>query len=511
MRTGFTATWRAFFARLGLTHDRAKARRNWRSIPDRGGWFSRPPAGGVYTSAQAPKRTTLRKQSLVSTLQYTSGFEVSYGEMIMAFAIMRCAKLATMGSVTAALKHCFRERETPNADPARTPSNEHWAGGSVDDSMGRLRALLPEKRRKDAVLAVEYVMTASPDWWKTASQERQAQFFAQARTWLADKYGADRVIVATVHRDEATPHLSAFVVPLTQDGRLSAKEFIGNKAKMSNDQSTFAASVADLGLQRGIEGSRAQHQRVKTYYARVNEQTPKQPLLEAPAPSLADRLRPAEYGQRVVDSVIEQLQPTWSAMQAKAREMGVQARRANEARQAAENAAEARKRAEQRLQALESQFRPMIDLADLAPDHQAAMLADAAKRAADLRRKRDIEQERQRRIEALRKPRRRLAGAAATFAERAREAIEAAGGNADQVEWARVEADTIKEAMAQHGQSAADTAKAINEHSPNRADPASNERLSKAIQRAAPKLTAEYEQKHQHNQQQVRPEPGISR
>ncbi|WP_251033333.1 plasmid recombination protein, partial [Escherichia coli] len=40
------------------------------------------------------------------------------------------------------------------------------------------------------------------------------------------KYGKDRVVAAVVHRDEATPHLSAFVVPLTQDGRLSAKEFI---------------------------------------------------------------------------------------------------------------------------------------------------------------------------------------------------------------------------------------------------------------------------------------------
>lgn len=39
----------------------------------------------------------------------------------MAFAIMRCKKLKGMGSVAGAIKHCFRERETFNADPARTP------------------------------------------------------------------------------------------------------------------------------------------------------------------------------------------------------------------------------------------------------------------------------------------------------------------------------------------------------------------------------------------------------
>ena len=184
-----------------------------------------------------------------------------------AYAIMRCKKLAKMGNVVASLKHAYRERETPNADASRTPDNEHRAASSTDEAMGRIRELLlPDKRRKDAVLAVEYVMTASPDWWKQASQEQQAAFFDQAHKWLADKYGADRIVTASIHRDETSPHMTAFVVPLTQDGRLSAKEFIGNKAQMTRDQTTFAAAVADLGLQRGIEGSKARHTRIQAFY-----------------------------------------------------------------------------------------------------------------------------------------------------------------------------------------------------------------------------------------------------
>ena len=83
----------------------------------------------------------------------------------------------------------------------------------------------------------------------------------------------DRVVAAVVHRDEATPHLSAFVVPLTQDGRLSAKEFIGGRSKMREDQSTYAESVKKLGLERGIEGSRATHQTVQHYYESINRGT----------------------------------------------------------------------------------------------------------------------------------------------------------------------------------------------------------------------------------------------
>ena len=187
----------------------------------------------------------------------------------MAYAIMRAKKLANMGSVAASMQHCYRERETHNADQERTPDNQHLGAKSTDEAMGNLRALLPEKRRKDAVLAVEYVMTASPEWFAQATPEQEKALFQRSLQWLADKYGADRIVTASIHRDEATPHLSAFVVPLTQDTRLSAKEFIGSREKMRADQSTYAACVADLGLERGIEGSKATHQTIQQHYAAV--------------------------------------------------------------------------------------------------------------------------------------------------------------------------------------------------------------------------------------------------
>jgi hypothetical protein len=187
----------------------------------------------------------------------------------MAYAIMRAKKLANMGSVAASMQHCYRERETHNADQERTPDNQHLVAKSTDEAMGKLRALLPEKRRKDAVLAVEYVMTASPEWFAQATPEQEKAFFQRSLQWLADKYGADRIVTASIHRDEATPHLSAFVVPLTQDKRLSAKEFIGSRDKMRADQTTYAACVADLGLERGIEGSKATHQTIQQHYAAI--------------------------------------------------------------------------------------------------------------------------------------------------------------------------------------------------------------------------------------------------
>ena len=187
----------------------------------------------------------------------------------MAFAIMRAKKLKTMANVTASLNHCYRERETMNADAGRTPDNEHRAAESTEEATTKLTAILPSKRRKDAVLAIEYVLTASPEWWAETSTSEQHQFFNLAEKWLADKYGQKNIITATIHRDETSPHLSAFVAPVTEDGRLSAKDFIGNKSKMSKDQTSFATAVQDLGLERGIEGSKATHQSIKKHYAAI--------------------------------------------------------------------------------------------------------------------------------------------------------------------------------------------------------------------------------------------------
>ena len=214
---------------------------------------------------------------------------------------MRAAKLKGMGSVAASLQHCYRERETENADAALTPDNEHYGAKSTDEAMGKVRELLPEKRRKDAVLAVEYVLTASPEWWETATEEQQADFFARSRQWLADKYGAENIVTATIHRDETSPHMSAYVVPITSDGRLSAKDFIGGKVKLGRDQTTFAKAVEDLGLDRGLQGSKARHQTIKDHYAAISK-----PLEEAVEIDPSDlkplKLKPETFLQRFFPS-----------------------------------------------------------------------------------------------------------------------------------------------------------------------------------------------------------------
>jgi len=183
----------------------------------------------------------------------------------MTKAIMRCTKIKTLGCCAASLGHTYRTLKTPNADPERQDKNVHLVGGSVDKVMGDLRSKLPEKRRKDAVLAIEYVMTARHEWWNTITTEEHKDFFKKSMNWLADKYGKDNIIEATIHYDELTPHLTALVVPL-KDDKLNAFHYIGSRQKLRDDQTSYAKCVSHLGLERGIEGSKAQHKTVKQFY-----------------------------------------------------------------------------------------------------------------------------------------------------------------------------------------------------------------------------------------------------
>ena len=81
----------------------------------------------------------------------------------MKYAILRTQKLKATGAVWRSLKHAFREQPTPNADPDKAAKNEHVGAASAAEAMQKVRDRLPEKRRKDAVLAIEYLITASPE------------------------------------------------------------------------------------------------------------------------------------------------------------------------------------------------------------------------------------------------------------------------------------------------------------------------------------------------------------
>ena len=214
----------------------------------------------------------------------------------MAYAICRIKKLKA-SNLQASAQHTFRQRSTPNADPQK----EHIC--LIGDETQKLNTLVLERIgqqtiRKNGVLAVEILLSASPEYFRGDDKSeagyweasRLKEFQTTTQQWLLDSWG-DRVVRAELHLDEATPHIHAYLVPLDERGKLNCRGLFGDRAKLSQLQDSFAKALSVLGLERGIKGSRATHTQIKQYYTAVTQAPDLSLDAESIQHQLADRGR----------------------------------------------------------------------------------------------------------------------------------------------------------------------------------------------------------------------------
>lgn len=218
----------------------------------------------------------------------------------MPHAIARIAKLKS-GNVGASGLHTGRARQTPNANPEIT--NIRFIGQPDSPDLPSLETIVRDRIgqqtiRKNAVLCVEMLLTASPEYFRPDDPskagyyepEKLADFRASVHSWLDNEYG-DRIVRAELHLDESTPHIHAYLVPLDERGKLNCRGIFGGRQKLSQFQDSFANAMSPLGLERGIKGSKAKHTKIQHYYAAIN-QSPEQTLDKSTIDyQLADRQR----------------------------------------------------------------------------------------------------------------------------------------------------------------------------------------------------------------------------
>lgn len=181
------------------------------------------------------------------------------------YAVVHMMKIKS-GAVGGIQSHNNREHEpktNPDVDMSRSEDNYDLI--SCDNYKRsikeKLSNLVESSRavRKDAVVVCNFIVTSDNETMNALGADRQREFFRDSVKWFSDRYGADRVLNATVHMDETTPHLHIGVMPITQDGRLSAKA-IFTKTEMKAIQTEFARDVGEkYGLERGVEGSERTH------------------------------------------------------------------------------------------------------------------------------------------------------------------------------------------------------------------------------------------------------------
>lgn len=154
------------------------------------------------------------------------------------YAILRFSKYKgpEIGRIEA---HDERTKEkyasNPDVDTSRSVLNFHLIQPehSYREEAERQIAEAGCRVRSDSVKLVEVLIAGTPSFFKDKTQDAIKEYFEHALEFLRQKQRAETFVSAVVHLDEKTPHMHVTFVPLTEDNRLSAKEIIGNKAKLS--------------------------------------------------------------------------------------------------------------------------------------------------------------------------------------------------------------------------------------------------------------------------------------
>ena len=160
------------------------------------------------------------------------------------YAIMRFAKYKgpEIGNIEA---HNERTKEkyasNPDVDTSRSKYNFHLVKppGKYRAESERQIAAAGCRTRKDSIRMIETLFTASPEFFKGKKRAEIRVFFEEALRFLEQHQSKETIISAVVHMDEKTPHMHLSFVPLTEDGRLCAKEIVGNKKKLTQWQDRF--------------------------------------------------------------------------------------------------------------------------------------------------------------------------------------------------------------------------------------------------------------------------------
>ena len=160
------------------------------------------------------------------------------------FAILRFAKYKgpTISRIEA---HNERTKEfyasNPDIKTELSKYNFHLVHpkGKYREEANRLIREAGCKARKDSVRMVETLITASPEFFAGKKPGEIKEFFEHALEFLKTKQAEETIVSAVVHVDEKTPHMHLCFVPITADGRLSAKEIVGNKKRLTQWQDEY--------------------------------------------------------------------------------------------------------------------------------------------------------------------------------------------------------------------------------------------------------------------------------
>ena len=154
-----------------------------------------------------------------------------------------------------------RVKTNPNIDLSRSHLNYCIEDLAPDHLSRRVKERiaqlhLKKRPRSDAVGIEDIIVSASVDFMLNLDCNTREQYFRDSLHFFQQRYGKENVMYCQCHMDESNPHIHIGVVPITPDGRLSAKVLFCPKT-LEQLQTDFHREVSQhYGLERGEHHSK---------------------------------------------------------------------------------------------------------------------------------------------------------------------------------------------------------------------------------------------------------------
>lgn len=208
-----------------------------------------------------------------------SNISCGKGGIIMAnYGIIRMQKFQ-MSDVQGIQKHNQRQGKS-KTNPDIIESKTHLNFDLVNEEKikyeqtikDKISERVQRKTRANSVVLSEFLVTASPDYMQSLSDQEQKKYFTSSLEFVKKQYGAENVLYAVVHQDEANPHMHVGIVPITKDNRLSAKDIFNGKQVMIKLQDNYHEHMVEQGfdLERGESKAETLREHVNVHELKKN-------------------------------------------------------------------------------------------------------------------------------------------------------------------------------------------------------------------------------------------------
>jgi hypothetical protein len=206
--------------------------------------------------------------------------------------ILRTKKIKSRQNITQAAAHNFRVRHQHNINTNRSPANKILVNSlnvnirnpsDLQEKLSSYYSSLGVKERIDNVLMMEFVVSASPEFFERKSMAQVEDWANHQVLFFKNKFG-DQVKIVALHLDEKTPHLHIMIGTELK----SVKKYKNQKGEFSKENWSLNARRYDpdflialhdehadwnkkFKLRRGIRGGGKKHTPLKDFYQMVDQ------------------------------------------------------------------------------------------------------------------------------------------------------------------------------------------------------------------------------------------------